>query len=163
LLTWWVSGKLYLHGMVNYEAERLRQFLWLGDAWQAGRLGAALAENWNGYLLKVWTWLGWPAPVSLAVIALCAWLGHRYWQPAQALGDPILLAVAVTILTMLIFNFLQGYYQPRLVNGITLALFVALARTAQKTKRAQLGAAALLAIAVAQVVDAFLNPPISLS
>jgi len=45
LLAWWVSGKLYLHGMVNYEAERLRQFVWVVDAWRDGRLGAALAEH----------------------------------------------------------------------------------------------------------------------
>jgi hypothetical protein len=49
------------------------------------------------------------------------------------------------------------------VNGITLALFVALARTAQKANRGALGAAVLLAIAAAQVADAFLQPAISLT
>jgi hypothetical protein len=163
VLAWWAINKNVMHGMISYEIDVFRQFVWIADAWHDGRLGAALAEHWNGYLRSVWSWLGWPAPVSLAGIALLLWLGRRDWRPAQVLGDPILLAVAATIVTMLIFNFLQGYYQPRLVNGITLALFVALARTAQMANRAALVAAMLLAIAAAQVVDAFLEPAISLT
>jgi hypothetical protein len=163
VLAWWAFNKYVMHGMISYEIDVFRQFVWIADAWHDGRLGAALAEHWNGYLRSVWSWLGWPAPVSLSGIALLLWLGRRDWRPVQTLADPILLAVAVTIVTMLIFNFLQGYYQPRLVNGITLALFVALARTAQKANRAALGAAMLLAIAAAQVVDAFLEPAISLT
>jgi len=163
LLAWWVSGKLYLHGMVNYEAERLRQFVWVVDAWRDGRLGAALAEHWNGYFGQVSSWLGWPAPAALAGIGLFAWLGRRHWPPVQMISDPIMLAVVLTIVTMLIFNFLQGYYQPRLVNGMTLALFVALARSAQKGQRPQAGAAVLLAISTAQIVYAFLEPSISLT
>jgi hypothetical protein len=163
VLAWWAINKYVMHGMISYEIDVFRQFVWIADAWHDGRLGAALAEHWNGYLRSVWIWLGWPAPVSLAGIALLLWLGRRDWGLAQALADPILLAVAVTIVTMLIFNFLQGYYQPRLVNGITLALFVALARTAQKANRGALGAAVLLAIAATQVADAFLQPAISLT
>jgi len=163
VLAWWAINNLFLQGAISYEADVMRQFVWLADAWHDGRLGAALAEHWNGYPGQVWSWLGWPAPVSLAAIALLAWLGRRDWPPGQMLTDPILLAVAVTIVTMLFFNFLQGYYQPRLVNGLTLALFVALARTAQKAKRARLGAAILIAITGAQIVDAFLEPAISLT
>jgi hypothetical protein len=163
VLAWWAINEFWLHGEISYEAGVLRQFVWIVDAWRDGRLGAALAEHWNGYLPQVWGWLGWPAPVALAGIGLFAWLGRRQWPPMQMISDPVILAVVLTIVTMLIFNFLQGYYQPRLVNGMTLALFVALARSAQKAKSAQLGAALLLSIAAAQIVDAFLEPAISLT
>ena len=163
VLAWWAINKIFMHGMISYEIDVFRQFIWVADAWHDGRLGAAIAEHWNGYLLKVWNWLGWPAPLSLAAIALFVWSGRRHWPPTQAILDPILVAVVVTIVTMLIFNFLGGYYQPRLVNGVTLALFVALARSAQKAERPQTGAAVLLAISTAQIVYAFLEPSISLT
>jgi hypothetical protein len=162
-VVWLASNELGLHGMMNYEAEIYRQFVWLADAWREGRLGAALAEHWNGYLLRQWNWLGWPAPLSLATIALFIWLGHRDWPLRQALLDPILVGVGLTIIAMLIFNFLQGYEKPRLVNGITLALFVALGRTAQKARCSKIGAGVLLAIAGTQIVYAFVEPPISLT
>ena len=163
VLAWWAVNEFWLHGAISYEVGVLRQFVWIVDAWRDGRLGAALAEHWNGYLPRAWSWLGWPAPVALAGIGLFAWLGRRHWRPVQMISDPIMLAVVLTIVTMLIFNFLQGYYQPRLVNGVTLALFVALARSAQKAERPQAGAAVLLAISTAQIVYAFLEPSISLT
>jgi hypothetical protein len=162
VLSWWAFNTFYVHLPLSYEATTLRQFLWLADAWRDGRLGAALAEHWHGYLSQAWAWLGFAAPVSIAGVALFIWLGRRQWPATQAIGDPILIAVLLTIVCMLIFNFLQGYSQPRLVGGITLALFVALARCAQKADRPQLGALLLLAITAGQVVYAFLEPAISL-
>jgi hypothetical protein len=163
VLIWWAINRFYLHQSISSEADVFRQFVWLADAWQEGRLGAALAEHWHGYLPQAWGWLGWPAPVALAGIALFAWLGRRRWPPMQALGDPIIVGAALTIVGMLAFNFLQGYYQPRLLNGIVLVLFVALARAAQKAGRARLGALVLSALALGQVVLAFFQPPISLT
>ena len=75
--------------------------------------------------------------------------------------DPIIVAVAMTIVIMLVFNFLQGLYEPRMTNGIVLVLFVALARVAQRTGFANWGAIALAAISVGQVVYAFLEPAVS--
>jgi hypothetical protein len=163
VLAWLAINVFYLHVNVAYEAENLKMFTWLSDAWREGQFGAVLAQHWHGYLVRVWGWLGWQAPVCLAAAALMIWLGRRSWPPAQVVRDPIIVAVVMTIVVMLTFNFLQGLYEPRMVNGIVLALFVALARAAQQTGLANWGAAALLAISVGQVAYAFLEPAVSVT
>jgi hypothetical protein len=163
VLAWLAINIFYLHVNVAYEAENLKMFTWLSDAWREGQFGTALAEHWHGYLIRVWGWLGWQAPVSLAVAALMIWLGRKSWPPAQAARDPILVAVVLTIIMMLVFNFFQGLYEPRMTNGIVLALFVALARVAQRTGLPNWGAVTLLAISVGQVVYAFLEPAVSVT
>jgi len=161
VLAWLAINVLYLHVNVSYEAETIRMFTWLSDAWREGQFSAVVARHWHGYLLRVWGWLGWQAPVCLAVTALMLWLGRRSWPPGSAVRDPIIVAVGMTIVIMLVFNFLQGLYEPRMTNGIVLVLFVALARVAQRTGFANWGAIALAAISVGQVVYAFLEPAIS--
>jgi hypothetical protein len=163
VLAWLAINMFYLHVNISYEAENLKMFTWLSDAWREGRLGAALSGHWHGYLARVWGWLGWQAPLSLTAVAGMIWWGYRKWPPAQAAHDPVIVAVIMTIVMMLVFNFLQGLYEPRMVSGIVLALFVALARVAQRTGLAGWGAAALAAISVGQVVYAFVKPAISVT
>jgi hypothetical protein len=161
VLAWLAINVLYLHVNVSYEAETLRMFTWLSDAWREHQFGAVVARHWHGYLLRVWGWLGWQAPVSLAVAAMMLWLGRRNSPPGSVARDPIIVAVAMTIVIMLVFNFLQGLYEPRMTNGIVLLLFVALARIAQRTGFANWGTMTLAAISVGQVIYAFLEPAIS--
>jgi hypothetical protein len=166
LLAWIAFNALYLNLSVAYQVDTERQFMWVYDAWAAGRLGAALAAHWtqwNGYPSMVWEWLGWPAPVILAAAAALLAAGWRKLRAARVVLDPILVAAAVTIVCMLAFNFLQGAYLPRLTGGILLALFVAFARVAQLTGRPAWGAAALLAVSAGQVVTAFLWPAMALA
>ena len=42
--------------------------------------------------------------------------------------DPVLLAAFTSALLMLLFNYLQGYYQPRLQMGLLLIVVLATAR-----------------------------------
>jgi hypothetical protein len=163
VLAWLAINLFYLHVNISYEASNLKMFTWLSDAWREGQLGAALNSHWHGYLARVWGWLGWQAPLVLIAIAAMMWFGRRKWRPGQAARDPIIVAVALTIVSMLVFNFLQGLYESRMVNGITLALFVALARVAQKTGCVSWGTAALAAISVGQIADAFVYPAISIT
>jgi len=163
MLAWLALNWFYLHVTVAYEAVTLRQFAWLADAWADGALGAALAAHWHGYLAAVWEWLGWPAPLILVAAAVLLVAGWRRWELARLALDPILVAAAVTTVCMLSFNFVQGFYQPRLTAGILLALFIVFARLAQLTARPAWGAAALLAVSAGQIVAAFLWPPIAIS
>jgi hypothetical protein len=163
VLAWLAINLFYLHVNISYEAENLKMFTWLTDAWREGQFGAVLRQHWHGYLARAWGWLGWQAPVALVAIVIMTWAGYRTWPPAQAARDPVLVAVALTIVSMLVFNFLQGLYEPRMVNGIVLVLFVALARVAQRTGLANWGAVALIAISVGQVAYAFLEPAVSVT
>ena len=165
VVAWWALNRWWLHVTVSYEAESFRQFVWLADAWRDGDLGAAIADKWHQFFPDVLVWAGWPALAVLIVVAalLLAGRDKRTWSMADFARDPIIIAVLLTIVSMLVFNFLQGYYQPRLVNGLTLALFVALARTAQMSGHERTGAWLLFGISAGQVVDAFISPALSLT
>ena len=165
----WVAASAALQVPTYYEADAFRQFVWLLDAWRADDLADTLREKWHAFFPAVLVWIGWPGLAALAAATVL--LASRTARsslatspapsPATWIGDPILLAVLVTVLGMLSFNFLQGFYVPRLVSGIALALFVALARSAEISGRERLGACALLALSAGQIVDAFMRPPIS--
>ena len=138
-------------------------FTWMADAWHQHQFVAVLKQHWDRYIALWWRWLGWPAAVAIVASAILMWAGRRIWPPAQASRDPIVVAVALTFVCMLAFNFLQGLYEPRMVNALVLALFVALARVAQKTGYANWGAGTLAAIGAGQIVYAFLYPAVSVT
>jgi hypothetical protein len=163
VLGWIVVYKLLFGVTVAYEAEAYRQFVWVFDAWSQGNLATASVAKWHNFFPQVLLWMGWTAPVTVAGIIVLAWCGHKKWPPSRAVRDPIVVAVLITIISMLLFNFLQGYYAPRLVNSVSLALSVALARTAQMTRHERLGVWMLLAVSVGQVAYAFIEPAISLT
>jgi hypothetical protein len=160
VLLWLAFNTYYLKLSTFYEADT-NQFVWLSNAWRAGELSRVLRDHWHGYLDRVLGWLGWPAPAALLCAALLLFADFRKFSPAQIVRDPVLVAVALTILCILTFNFFQGADAARLVNGIVLVLFLALARVAQQTGRAMVGTAVLSVIGLAQVGYAFIQPALT--
>jgi hypothetical protein len=162
-LAWIMLNVFVFHLSVSAEAETFRQLVWMLDAWQQNDLGAALRDKWRAFFPQALLWAGWPALAALVGAGMLLVSGKPQSPAANWMLDPILLAIVATVSGMLVFNYLQGYYQPRLTNGIALALFVAIARCAQISGREQLGAWALLLVSAGQIVGAFLAPSISLT
>lgn len=162
VLTWLAINFWYFHYTVASEAEDMRQFVWILDAWDSGKLADNLAAHGQLFVHLVSTWLGWPALIAASfATSLAIWGGRA--QQLRIARDPIIVAVVLTIISMLTFNYMQGFYVPRLVLGIMLALFIAIARAAQVTGRRREGACILMMFAVAQVIASFLWPPLALS
>jgi hypothetical protein len=160
----WAAYSLYvMHLPVSYEATDYRQFVWVLDAVHAHDLGAAFRGKWAGFFPGVFVWLGWPGLFAACGIAILAAIGWRRVEPRRLIRDPVLAGVLVTLLGMASFNFLQGYYQPRLINGLVLALFVGVARIAYLTGQEKPGAAILVLGAVLQVALAFIAPAITMT
>jgi ABC-type Fe3+-siderophore transport system permease subunit len=69
----------------------------------------------------------------------------------------------VAILGMLSFNFLQGYFQPQLMHGLTIILFLLVMRLSQLTGQQKTGTALLFAGVALQLALTFTSNPITLS
>ncbi|MFN3076797.1 MAG: hypothetical protein ABT940_07960 [Alphaproteobacteria bacterium] len=161
VLAWLAVNHLYLHVTIAYEADCCKQFVWLTEAWSRGDLATAVVLKWQAFFPNVLLWQGWPGLFAVIGILGLAWFRKK--PVDRWLRDPVLVGVLVSCLGILVFNFLQGYFQPRLVNGITLALFVALARVARMGGRERWGIFLLLVATLGQVGDSFLEAAISLT
>ena len=148
LVLWSLASTLVFHVPVSYEADQYGQFVWLLDH---PDIGAHLA-SW--FPQSVW-WLGWPALWSaIGIVAL--------WRAEPLKADRLLIGIALAAAAVLAFNFLQGFYQARLVNGVTLCLFAAVARLGVIKKRRGEATAIMLIGAALQTVLAFAAPSLTL-
>lgn len=162
-LGWFLLNALWLHVSISFEAEAYRQFIWILDAKAEGHLAAAFAAKVAEFVPYMLASQGWAGAFALAALALLLVIGIRKGEDLRRLiADPLLLAGIVALLGMLGFNFLQGYYQPRLMHGLTIALFLLLARAGQLTGQSRSAAALLFAGAALQIGLAFTANPLTL-
>lgn len=159
-LMWFLLNRFYLHVSISFEAEAYRQFVWILDAQQAGQLPAALAEKARQFGPYVLQSQGPAGAFAAAALLLLAWMSRKQ---RGILLDPMMVGGLVAILGMLSFNFLQGYYQPRLMHSLTIALFLLVMRLSQLTGQQKTGTALLFTGVALQLVLAFSVNPITLS
>jgi hypothetical protein len=148
LALWSLASLTIYHLPISYEADQYGQFVWL---FHHPDIAGHLA-NWFPQVL--W-WLGWPALIAVAGIAVLS-----VHTPAKP--DRLLIGIAMAAAAVLVFNLLQGYYQARLVNGVTLCLFAAVARQGAITGRRRIADAVLIAGAALQTILAFAYPSLTL-
>lgn len=158
-LLWFLLNRFYLHVSISFEAEAYRQFVWILDAQQAGQLAAALAEKARQFGPYVLQSQGPAGAFAVTALLLLAWMGRKQ---RGILLDPMVVGGLVAILGMLSFNFLQGYFQPRMIHGLTIALFLLVMRLSQLTGQQKTGTALLFMGMALQLTLAFTSNPITL-
>ena len=161
LLLW--LGAFALAGReVAYEAQSYGQFTWLGTAWKQGTVvrdaSARVAElgAFLGGSLGAWGWLSIAAAVGLVGVV------SRLLPARRVLTDPVVLGGLVTLGLMLVFNYLQGYHQARLLMFPLLLAQVVILRLLAIASVPRGVAIAATLITLVQVAGGFLGPPTSM-
>lgn len=148
---------------VAYEAQSVGQFQWLGEAiaqrnllaemvWRAGRLAGIVA----GYL-GPWGWTLVAGAVAMLVTA-----ARRVGHERPIATDPVVLGALVAGGLMLIFNYLQGYHQGRLLLFPLLLTQLALLRLLVVAGFERAVPVVAGTIVLVQVAGGFLGPPASM-
>lgn len=163
VLFWLLANTFYFHVTTTYEAGACGQFIWLAQAWRDGAILSAMAQKWHEFFPQVFLWQSWPGLFALCSCAVLAIFGYRLATPVRYFRDPILAGVCVSCASILLFNYFQGYFQPRLVCGMTLALFVAISRLSQIAKLEILGAILLILVSLVQIALAFIYPAVTMT
>ncbi len=156
-------GAYALAGMPTTYEGSLGQFAWLPRAFREGAVLPALVMQLKAFAGTLAAHLGLWGGALLAAVGLLAALAARR-RPTEARSrstPPLLLAGTLAIALMLAFNFLQGYYQPRLQMPLLLALAVMLVHLVERLHGVRAGAVTLWGIALVQVAMAVWAPAVS--
>jgi len=159
VLAWWAVNAFIFDTGIYVTADR-GQFSWLPQAWAEGKLGPALLRHAVDYFNGVTHVSAAEYLLSLGAIAILTWRHGAGGVRALAL-DPVVWAVLISMAGVLGFNFLQGYYAPRLHVAAAYLLYVVIARMARTPRAAPLGVVCLFAIAGYQMVNAILTVTVS--
>ncbi|MEM1048355.1 MAG: hypothetical protein AAGL24_19550 [Pseudomonadota bacterium] len=135
-----------------YLTAQYGQFVWLVDAYRAGTLASAMADN----ALTFFNTLGLHLNLfeTVPVLVACAALVLFGDRSRLRASDPVLIAIAIALIGVLAFNYLQGYYAARLQVSVVALLFLLLARIALLTGGVRLGGLVLVGVTVVQLIDA---------
>lgn len=163
VLIWGEISESVFHLSASYEASTYRQFVWVLDGWKAGNLADMMSTKWTLFFPQTLLWMGWPGAFAVVFSIVLIVIAPRKRARVRWIRDPILVGVVVTVFGMFAFNFLQGYYQPRLTNSVTLAFFVAMARIAIVTGQENRGRVILLTGAGLQIALAFISPAVTMT
>ena len=158
----WLGAFAALGREIAYEAQSVGQFVWVGQAATQQTLMAEIGGRGTRFLAALVGYLGAWGGAMLALAAalvVAASRGHRLLRVST---DPVVLGSIVAALLMLLFNFLQGYHQARLLLfPQLLAQLVGLRVLAISGSHAAVPPLAA-AIAAWQVAMHLLGPPVSM-
>jgi len=159
-LVLWFGTYFALKMDVSYEA-KLGQFTWLINAYQLGNLGPAMLERFHAFLSALTNHLGWWSVLIVVAFAFAMAHSFRVKKIARFLRDPVVMSAITTMMLMLLFNFLEGYYQPRLQMGVLIAGGALVARMFCLLERREVATLWVWALAALQLLMSFLSPAIS--
>jgi len=152
IVAWW-SANRFVFGTATYLTADKGQFSWLPKAFADGEGLSYIARRLEGFYALVMKFSAAEYYLALGAIAV---LALRYGvNGIRALAaDPIVWAVLIAMMGVLAFNFLQGYYAPRLNVSAAYLLFVVVARLASREGNAIPATFCLFAITGYHLVNA---------
>lgn len=161
ILAW--TGTFSLAGQqVAYEAQSFGQFTWMGEAMARGTLlRDAFWRCWFVGLFVAHVLGPYGTAVVAATLGLTAWVASNL-GPGRVFRDPVVAGTITATALMLVFNFLQGYHQARLLIFPVLLAEVAALRLLVLWNRGEAVAVVAGLLTAAQICLGFLGPPISM-
>lgn len=145
-----------------YEANVVKQFVWILDAINDNNLIQTTQTKLNGFYGNLLNSVGreWIAPTLVLLFGL--WHKTTRGELKKLIVHPIFVACILAILSQLTFNFFQGYYQPRLINPILLLFSLLALWLVGKTSRHNFKYAVLFLVVV-QIFSAYTSPPLTMT
>ncbi len=155
----WLVVNMVLDKPYSYEAG-LGQFVWILDALENGHLMESMVAKYHAFSGNIKTSLGnlWIVPLVL-LIASVAFSPEKL---STLIRQPFLVACVLIIAGQLVFNFLQGYYQPRFITPL-LPLVSLMSLWLMRRFHAGSLKYCLFLFSLAQIVSGFYSPSLSLS
>lgn len=156
---WWFSNLLIRDGF-STELQTYRQFIWIMDAIAASDLRAELLRHLFKFLDNLTaTFELYGATILLIfVVFICLYLSSAEKNRDQFI---IFCSVISTAGVMLLFNFLQGFYQPRLVIGLLLMAIFWTSSELIRRYGLRVGLGFMFSVGLVQFTMNFLRPAIT--
>ena len=155
----WFAVNMVLDKPYSYEAG-LGQFIWIVDALKNGHLMESMATKFHEFLGNIKRSLG-----NLWIVPLVLLIGSVTFNPEKLstlIRQPFLVACVLIIVGQLVFNFLQGYYQPRFITPL-LPLVSLMSLWLISRSHAGSLKYALFILSLAQIVSGFYSPSLSMT
>jgi hypothetical protein len=152
VVAWW-SANRFVFGTSTYLTADKGHFTWIPKAMAEGKGISYVAWRLAGYYGIVMKHSAAEYYLALGAIAVLT-LRYGVGGVRTLLNDPIVWAVLVAMAGVIVFNFLQGYYAPRLHVSAAYLLFVVIARLAAQKGNAIPASFCLFAITGYHLVNA---------
>jgi len=157
-VSWYLLSKYGFGSMVYLAAER-GQFVWMLEPLKQGHITSALYHQIPIFLKALNNTMGPELALCAISLSILATVGRSRFL--KICGDPTSYCIFIAILGVLSFNFLQGFYQPRLHISILVMLYIMIARVSYKLKHSHIGTVSLLIITSYQLMNATLYPGVT--
>lgn len=151
----WANSNQYIFDTRTYLTLDKGQFQWIFESIKKPNFVTEISSRLQNYLLHVYenTKIELFLCLICSIAVLAAALKNKTLRNIPITDIP-LLGVMVALLGVLSFNFLQGYYTPRMFYSIVALIYIGIIRTAYLCKCEKLAGAALSLAAMVQIQDA---------